>query len=102
VRLATAGGAHALGLGERIGALTPGRRADLIVVDLGRPHVVPNTDVWSAVAYALTAADVRHTVVEGRVLMRDRVLTTIDEPRAMHRVKQLRRERAVVHDEENA
>ena len=93
VRLATAGAAETIGLGERIGALTPGRRADLIVVDLDRPHVVPNTDVWSAVAYDLTAADVRHTVIEGRVLMRDRVLATIDERPVLDRMKQLRRER---------
>lgn len=93
VRLATSGGAETLGLGERIGALIPGRRADLIVVDVDRPHVVPNIDVWSAVAYDLTAADVRHTVVEGRVLMRDRTLTTIDERAVLDRMKQLRRAR---------
>lgn len=63
------------------------------MVDLDRPHVVPNTDVWSAVAYDLTAADVRHTVIEGRVLMRDRVLATIDERPVLDRMKQLRRER---------
>lgn len=100
VRLATAGGARILGLGDRIGSLVPGRRADLIVLDLDRPHVVPNTDVWSTVAYGLTAADVRHTVVEGRVVMRDRVLTTIDEPAVLHRMKQLRRERTIVDVEE--
>jgi 5-methylthioadenosine/S-adenosylhomocysteine deaminase len=98
VRLATSGGAEALGMGERIGALVPGRRADLIVVDVDRPHVVPNTDVWSAVAYDLTAADVRHTVVEGRVLMRDRVLTTIDERTVLDRLKQLRRERRAAEE----
>jgi 5-methylthioadenosine/S-adenosylhomocysteine deaminase len=98
VRMATSGGAQALGLGERIGSLVPGRRADLIVVDLDRPHVVPNTDVWSAVAYDLTAADVRHTLVEGRVLMRDRVLTTIDERRVLDRMKQLRRERRAAEE----
>jgi 5-methylthioadenosine/S-adenosylhomocysteine deaminase len=98
VRLATSDGAQTVGLGERIGALVPGRRADLIVVDLDRPHVVPNTDVWSAVAYDLTAADVRHTLVEGRVLMRDRVLTTIDERRVLDRMKQLRRERRAAEE----
>jgi 5-methylthioadenosine/S-adenosylhomocysteine deaminase len=93
VRLATAGGASVLGQGDRIGSLTAGRRADLIVVDMHRPHVVPNTDVWSAVAYDLAAADVRHTVVDGRVLMRDRLLTTIDEAAVLDRMLQLRRER---------
>jgi 5-methylthioadenosine/S-adenosylhomocysteine deaminase len=93
VRMATAGGAAALGLGDEIGSLTVGRRADLVVCDLDRPHVAQNTDPWSAVAYGLTAGDVRHTVVDGRVLLRDRVLTTIDERAVLHRITELRRMR---------
>jgi 5-methylthioadenosine/S-adenosylhomocysteine deaminase len=93
VRMATAGGAAALGLADRIGSLTVGRRADLIVCDIDRPHVAPNTDPWSTVAYGLTAADVRHTVVEGRVLLRDRVLTTIDERTVLDEISELRRRR---------
>jgi 5-methylthioadenosine/S-adenosylhomocysteine deaminase len=93
VRMATAGGAAALGLGDVVGSLTVGRRADLVAVDLSRPHVVPNPDVWSAAAYGLTAADVRHTVVDGRVLLRDRVLQTIDELAVLHRMTELRRGR---------
>lgn len=93
VRMATAGGAAVLGLGDTIGSLTVGRRADLIVCDLERPHVAPNPDPWSAVAYGLTAADVRHTVVDGRVLLRDRSLVTIDERTALDRLTELRRRR---------
>jgi 5-methylthioadenosine/S-adenosylhomocysteine deaminase len=93
VRLATAGGAAVLGLGDAIGSLTVGRRGDLIVCDLDRPHVAPNDDPWSAVAYGLTAADVRHTVIDGRVLLRDRALTTIDERSVLDRISELRRSR---------
>jgi 5-methylthioadenosine/S-adenosylhomocysteine deaminase len=93
VRLATAGGAAVLGLGELVGALTVGRRADLIVCDLAGLHVAPNADPWSAVAYGVTAADVRHTVVDGRVLLRDRVLTTMDEGDVLARINDLRRAR---------
>ncbi|TFV79184.1 amidohydrolase [Blastococcus sp. CT_GayMR19] len=95
VRLATTGGAAALGLGDRVGALTAGRRADIVVADLHRLHVVPNTDVWSAVAYGLTPADVRHTIVDGRVLLRDRVLRTIDEASVLDRMTDLRRTRSL-------
>jgi 5-methylthioadenosine/S-adenosylhomocysteine deaminase len=95
VRMATADGAAVLGLGHLIGSLTPGRRADLIVCDIDRPHVAPNTDPWSVVAYGLTAADVRHTVVDGRVLLRDRVLTTIDERAVLDEMAELRRRRQV-------
>lgn len=79
VRMATVEGARALGLDGQLGSLEPGKRADLIVLDLGRPHLTPRHDVWSMLAYAAQASDVRDTVVDGRVLMRDRALTTLDE-----------------------
>ncbi|MDX2603314.1 amidohydrolase [Streptomyces caniscabiei] len=83
VRMATIEGARALGLGDHLGSLEPGKRADLIVLDLGAPHLRPRHDPWSTLAYAAHAADVRDTVVEGRVLMRERVLTTLDEAAAL-------------------
>jgi 5-methylthioadenosine/S-adenosylhomocysteine deaminase len=91
VRMATADGAAVLGLADRVGSLTVGRRADVIVCNLDGLHVAPNEDPWSAIAYGLTAADVRHTVVDGRVLMRDRMLTTIDEGSVLDRLRGLRR-----------
>ncbi|WP_405738779.1 amidohydrolase [Streptomyces sp. NBC_00028] len=79
VRMATIEGARALGLGERLGSLEAGKRADLVVLDLNAPHLRPLHDPWSTLAYAAHSADVRDAVVDGRVLMRDRVLTTLDE-----------------------
>jgi 5-methylthioadenosine/S-adenosylhomocysteine deaminase len=99
VRLATAGGAATLGLGDAVGRLAVGHRADVIVVGSSGPHVAPNLDPWSAVAYALGSADVRHTVVEGQVLMRDRVLTTIDEAAVLERLAELRRARSEAFQE---
>ncbi|KUJ58906.1 amidohydrolase [Streptomyces sp. NPDC093228] len=83
VRMATADGARALGLGDLLGSLETGKRADLIVLDLGGPHLRPRHDPWSALAYAAQSADVRDTVVDGRILMRNRVLTTLDEKAAL-------------------
>ncbi|MFD7941032.1 amidohydrolase [Streptomyces sp. NPDC059755] len=79
VRMATIEGARALGLGEQLGSLEAGKRADLIVLDLDAPHLRPRHDPWSTLAYAAHPSDVRDTVVDGRVLMRDRGLTTVDE-----------------------
>ncbi|MGI5453337.1 amidohydrolase [Streptomyces sp. CA-249302] len=79
VRMATIEGARALGLGDHLGSLEAGKRADLVVLDLGAPHLRPLHDPWSTLAYAAHSADVRDTVVDGRVLLRDRVLTTLDE-----------------------
>ena len=77
VEMATAGGADALGVDA--GRIEPGRRADLAVVDLGAAHLTPSHDVVSNLAYAARGSDVRHTVCDGRVLMRDREVTTLDE-----------------------
>ncbi|WOX15569.1 amidohydrolase [Streptomyces sp. N50] len=79
VRMATIEGARALGLGDHLGSLEAGKRADLVVLDLDAPHLRPLHDPWSTLAYAAHSADVRDTVVDGRVLMRNRTLATLDE-----------------------
>jgi len=78
VEMATLGGARALDLEDRIGSLAPGKRADLIVVALDQPHALPLYDAYSALAYALKGSDVETTIVDGRILMRDRKLLTLD------------------------
>jgi len=77
-RLATRGGARALGLGDRIGALSKGRLADVVLVDATSPEATPLYDVYSALVYSLKGGAVRTVVVGGRVVLRDRRMTTID------------------------
>ncbi|MCX4582921.1 amidohydrolase [Streptomyces sp. NBC_01481] len=77
---ATTQSARAIGLGEQIGALAPGRRADLILVDLSGPHTQPLHDIAATLVHSVRSGDVRTTVVDGRVLMRDRRLLTVDVP----------------------
>ncbi|MFA4943493.1 MAG: amidohydrolase [Lentisphaeria bacterium] len=88
LRLATAGGATALGFGDELGMLAPGRLADFIAVDFRQPHLTPCHDPVSHLVYAARGGDVRHSVIHGRVVMRDRRLTTIDEVEAMARVSE--------------
>jgi len=77
VEMATQGGADLLGIdGGRIEA---GRVADLAVVDLDSAHLTPAHDLVSHLAYAARGSDVRHTVCDGRVLMRDRNVVGVDE-----------------------
>jgi 5-methylthioadenosine/S-adenosylhomocysteine deaminase len=80
VALATREGARVLGLEEAVGTLTPGKEADLIVVDLHQPHLTPLYDPYSHLVYAARAADVRHVMVAGRWLLFDRGFTTLDWP----------------------
>lgn len=76
VEMATAAGADALGLPG--GRIEPGAAADLAVVDLDAPHLTPVHDPVSHLAYAARGSDVRHTVCDGEVLMRDREVLTLD------------------------
>jgi 5-methylthioadenosine/S-adenosylhomocysteine deaminase len=69
--MATRGGATALGLDADIGSVEAGKHADLIVIDRDRPHVLPGLDPYSAIVYAARATDVRTTIVDGEVLVRD-------------------------------
>ncbi len=78
VRLATAGGARVLGLEDVVGRLAPGLRADLIVVDFRAPHLTPCYDPYSHLVYAALASDVRETVVNGVVRVRNRQLVDTD------------------------
>jgi 5-methylthioadenosine/S-adenosylhomocysteine deaminase len=79
LEMATIRGARALHLERDIGSLERGKRADLIVVDLDAPHQTPLYNVYSHLVYATKANDVRTVVIEGRVVMRDRRLLTLDE-----------------------
>ncbi|WIV66015.1 amidohydrolase [Natrialbaceae archaeon AArc-T1-2] len=77
VEMLTRDSAAAIGLES--GRLEAGSPADLAVIDLAKPHLTPAHDPVSHLAYAAAAADVRHTVCAGQVLMRDREVLTLDE-----------------------
>jgi len=80
LRMATIDGARALGLEKEIGSLETGKRADVIIVDLGKMHSSPrHDDVVSALVYSAVASDVRTTIIDGRVLMRDGELLGLDQ-----------------------
>ena len=76
--LATQGGAAALGQADSLGKIAPGYKADLAIFDMSAPHWCPQHDLASMLAYAANAADVSHTLVDGRVLYRKGEFTTLD------------------------
>ncbi|CAM5368826.1 amidohydrolase [Streptomyces aurantiogriseus] len=77
---ATLQSARAVGLGDRIGSIAPGRRADIVLVDLTGPHTQPVHDLAATLVHSARSSDVRTTIVDGRILMRDRELLTLDVP----------------------
>jgi len=83
VKMATLGGAAALGLEGEIGSLEAGKRADVIVVAADTPHNAPVDSPYSAIVFSARASDVRHVVVDGQLVVRDRSLLTLDAAAAV-------------------
>ncbi len=79
-RLITIEGAEALGLEDQIGSLEPGKRADVVAVDINQVHAVPLYDAYSHLVYSASGRDVKHSIVDGRVLMENYKVLSLDEP----------------------
>ncbi len=83
LQMATVLGAKALGLHEQIGTLAPGKRADLIIFNLKAPHLTPKHDLASLLVYAASAADIETVMIDGKIVMENRQLLTLDEEKIM-------------------
>jgi 5-methylthioadenosine/S-adenosylhomocysteine deaminase len=79
LRMATINGARAMGMESEVGSIEAGKRADLVLIDLKKPHLVPYTDVVSNVVYSAMGSDVDTVLVDGRVLLRKGEALTLDE-----------------------
>lgn len=76
--MATRGGAEVLGVDHLLGSIEVGKKADLIVLDFDQPHLTPVYDIPSHLVYAARGSDVVHSIINGRIVMRDRQLISID------------------------
>jgi len=78
IKMATIDGARAIGIDHLTGSLEPGKQADIIIVDIKKPHLIPMYNPFSHIVYAARGSDVQDVLVAGRVLVRNRKLLTID------------------------
>jgi 5-methylthioadenosine/S-adenosylhomocysteine deaminase len=85
--MATRWGADVLGLGNKIGSLEQGKAADMISVNINKPHLTPLYDVYSHIVYAAMASDVDMVMVNGRVLVNNGRLMTADESEILHKAR---------------
>ncbi|KAK6507407.1 hypothetical protein TWF481_005840 [Arthrobotrys musiformis] len=92
MEMATINGAKALGLEKEIGSLEIGKRADFVAIDLRQLHLTPSFDPISTIVYTATGRDVEMVVVDGKVLVKDGKLTTMDEEDIMIKAKKHARE----------
>ena len=88
-RMATIGGARVLGLDKFIGSIEKGKKADMILVDMNQPHLTPLYNYYSQLVYASRGADVKTSIINGRIVMKDRHLITIDVEDAMKKVRSI-------------
>lgn len=99
LKMATSGGAEAIGLGDQVGSLEVGMRADLIQVDFSDVHHVPTYDVVSHLVFVTDEQDVASVVVNGELLMLEREMRTIDTERVTREARELAgRIREALHD----
>ncbi len=78
LKMATCDAARALGLFDFIGSLEVGKKADLIVIDTHKPHLTPMYHPVSHLVYSVTGSDVKHTIINGEIVMEDRRLLTLN------------------------
>jgi len=89
LRMATLDGAVVLGREDEIGSLLPGKRADIIIVDIRKPHLTPMYNPFSHLVYAASGADVRTSIIDGKIVMKDRRILTMDVDAAMDAVAEI-------------
>jgi 5-methylthioadenosine/S-adenosylhomocysteine deaminase len=78
VRMATIEGAKAIGLGNITGSLETGKKADIIILDTHKPHLVPMYNPIAHLVYSAAGADVRDVIIDGNIVLKERRITTLD------------------------
>ena len=81
-----------MGLEDDVGTIEVGKKADIIVVDLQCPHLVPLYNPISTIVYSASGADVKDVIVNGQILLKDRTFRTLDPDEIIERVTALTRE----------
>jgi len=92
LEMATIEGARALHMEKEIGSLEPGKKADVVVLSLDVPNAVPMYDVYSQTVYALKASEVKTVVIDGRTVLADGKVLTVDEARVVAKAREYKKE----------
>jgi 5-methylthioadenosine/S-adenosylhomocysteine deaminase len=87
--MACSGGASLMGMEHELGTLEPGKRADIVVVDAGKPHLQPCYNPYSNLVYSAGGADVRDVIIDGRVLIRDKRFLYLDPEEIIDEVRRI-------------
>ena len=91
LEMATMNAAKALGLERTIGSLEPGKKADIALIDFRKPHLTPPHDPYANIVYSANGSDVHTLIVDGKVLMENREVKTLDEDEIIERARETAR-----------
>ena len=83
LKMATIDGAKALGLEKTVGSLEVGKKADVILLDFKKPHLTPVHDFYANIVYSACGSDVDTVIVDGKILMENKDVKTLDEERVI-------------------
>jgi len=89
LKMTTINGAKALGLENEIGSIEPGKLADMIIIDMKKPHLTPLYNYYSQLVYAASGSDVKTSIIGGNIVMHERKLLHVDLPSIMHEVRKI-------------
>lgn len=84
IEMATINGAKALNWEREIGSIEEGKKADLILIDMNKPHLCPRHNIVSAIAYSCQASDVETVIVDGKIIMENYEIKTVDVEKVMY------------------
>jgi cytosine/adenosine deaminase-related metal-dependent hydrolase len=90
--MATIDAANALGIGKEVGSLEVGKRADIILVNLNKAHLTPRFMIPQRIVYEAYGHDVETSIIDGKIVMENRVVKTINEERALDQAQRIAEE----------
>ncbi len=86
--MATKNGADIVGLGDKIGSIKAGKQADIVIADLNKPHLSPIYDIYSHITYSMRPSDIETVLVNGKIVVDNRTLTTMDEGEILSKTRE--------------
>lgn len=87
LEMATIEGARVLGIDSEVGSLEVGKKADIILINLNKPHLKPQHDIYSLLAYSVNGADVETSIIDGKVVMENRKVLNEDENEILEKIE---------------
>lgn len=84
LKMVTQGGANALGKGDMLGTVEEGKKADLILLDIDQPHILPSQNLMNTIVEAANGHDVTDSIIDGRLVMKNRKVLTLDEEKILY------------------